>query len=63
MKFYDVTAWLTDYFYTHIAPLSREGNQTMKFAQLKECNMKSIFLEKPRTKCGGETSLRLFSEK
>ena len=31
----------------------------MKFGQLIECNMRSIFLEK----CGGETSPKPFSEK
>ena len=40
-----------------------EGNQTMKFGQLIECNMRNIFLEKSYTKCGGETSPRPFSEK
>ena len=35
----------------------------MKFGQLKECNMKDIFLEKSRTKCDGEASSRPFSEK
>ena len=35
----------------------------MKFGQLIECNMRNIFLEKSYTKCGGETSPRLFSEK
>ena len=49
----------------HILPnISRgKGNQTMKFGQLIECNMRNIFLEKSYTKCGGETSLRPFSEK
>ena len=49
----------------HILPnISRsKGNQTMKFGQLIECNMRNIFLEKSYTKCGGETSPRLFSEK
>ena len=49
----------------HILPnISRsKGNQTMKFGQLTECNMRNIFLEKPCTKCGGETSPRPFSEK
>ena len=49
----------------HIFPnISRsKGNQTMKFAQLVECNMRNIFLEKLYTKCDGETSPRLFSEK
>ena len=40
-----------------------KGNQTMKFGQLTECNMRNIFLEKSFTKCGGETSSRPFSEK
>ena len=40
-----------------------KGNQTMKFGQLIERNMGNIFLEKSYTKCGGETSLRPFSEK
>ena len=49
----------------HILPnITRsEGNQTMIFGQLIECNMKNIFLEKSSTKFGGETSPRPFSEK
>ena len=49
----------------HILPnISKsKGNQTMKFGQLIECNMRNIFLEKSFTKCGGETSPRPFSEK
>ena len=49
----------------HILPnISRsKSNQTMKFGQLIECNMRNIFLEKSYTKCGGETSPRPFSEK
>ena len=35
----------------------------MKFSQLIECNLRNIFLGKSCTKCGGETSPRLFSEK
>ena len=35
----------------------------MKFGQLIEYNMRNIFLEKSYTKCGGETSPRLFSKK
>ena len=35
----------------------------MKFGQLKEYNLKNIFLEKTYTNCGGETSSRPFSEK
>ena len=40
-----------------------KGNQTMKFGQLIECNMRNIFLEKSYTKCGGKTRPRPFSEK
>ena len=49
----------------HILPnISRsEGNQTMKFDQLIEYKMRNIFLEKSYTKCGGEISLRPFSDK
>ena len=49
----------------HILPnISRsKGNQTMKFGQLMESNMRKFVLEKPYTKCGGETSPRPFSEK
>ena len=49
----------------HILPnISRsKGNQTTTFGQLIGCNMRNIFLEKPCTKCGGETSPRPFSEK
>ena len=35
----------------------------MGFGQLKECNMRTIFLEKTSTKCDGETSPKLFSGK
>ena len=49
----------------HILPnISRsKGNQTMKFSQLIEYNLRNIFPEKSYTKCGGETSPRVFSEK
>ena len=49
----------------HILPsVSRsKGNQTVKFGQLIECNMRNIFLKKSYTKCGWETSARPFSEK
>ena len=40
-----------------------KGNQTKKFGQFIERNMRNIFLEKSYTKCGGETSLRPFSKK
>ena len=41
----------------HILPnISRsKDNQTMKFAQLIEYNMRNIFLEKSLAKCGRET--------
>ena len=43
-KFYDVTAWLTTNFNTHIAQIFRsKSNQTMKFGQLIECNIRNIF--------------------
>ena len=52
-KFYDVTAWLTNN-----CNISRsKGNQTMKFGQLIECDMRNIFLEKSFTKCGGEIEI------
>ena len=38
--------------------LRNKDNQAMKFGQLRKYNMKSIFLEKPYTKCGGEISPR-----
>ena len=49
----------------HILPnISRsEGNQTMKFGQLIEYNMRNIFVENSYTKCGGEPIPRLFSKK
>ena len=49
---------------TYILPnISRnKDNQTMKFGQLIEYNMRNIFLEKPYTKCGGETIPRAFSK-
>ena len=53
-KFYDVTAWLTNNRNTHIAQyLGSKGNQTMKFGQLIECNMRNVFREKSYIKCGG----------
>ena len=47
----------------HILPnISRSnGNQTMKYGQLIEYNMRNIFFEKSYTKCGGETITRHFS--
>ena len=40
-----------------------KGNQTMKFGELIEYNMRNIFVEKTYTKFGGETIPRSFSEK
>ena len=38
-----------------LSSISRiKANQTMKFGQLLECNMKNIFLEKLKIKCGGQ---------
>ena len=49
----------------HILPnISRnKGNQTMKFDQLIEYNMKNIFVENSIKKCRGETTPRSFSKK
>ena len=49
----------------HILPniSKNESNQTMKFGQLIEYNMRITFLEKLYTKCGSETILRSFSKK
>ena len=39
------------------------GNETMKFSPVIEHNIRSIFLKKEYTKCGGETISRSFSKK
>ena len=39
-----------------------KGNQAMKCGQLIEYNMRNIFFEKLYSKCGGETSLKIFSK-
>ena len=39
------------------------GNQTLKFVQLIECNIRTIFLEKTYTKCDEGTIPRPFSKK
>ena len=41
----------------------RKGNQTMKFGQLIESNMRNTYFEKSQAKCDGESSPRPFSEK
>ena len=44
--------------------LSRsKSNQRIKFGQIKEYNMRNVFLEKTYTKCGGKTNSRAFSKK
>ena len=40
-----------------------KGNETMKFGQLIEYNMRNIFVEKSYSKCGGETIPRPLSKK
>ena len=49
----------------HVLPniVRNKDNQAIKFGQLREYNMKNIFIEKPCTKYGGETSPRPFSKK
>ena len=41
----------------------RKGNQTNKFGQLIEYNMRNIFLEISYTKCGGEAIPRPYFKK
>ena len=44
-----------------LSSISRnKDNQTMKFIQLIEYNMRNIFIEQSYTKCGGKASTRLF---
>ena len=60
-KIFDVTEWETNNNNIYQANISRSrGNQTMKFDQLTECNMRNIFLQKSYTKYGGETISRPF---
>ena len=48
----------------HILPnISRsKGNHAMKYGQLIEYNMRSIFIEKSNTKCAGEIIPRPLSK-
>ena len=63
-KVVDVTTWETNNGNAYFPNISRsKGNQTIKFGQLIEYNMRKKFLEKPYTKCGGENNLRPFSNK
>ena len=50
---------------THILPniLKSKDNQTMKFGQLIEYNMRNIFLEYLSAKCVGESSPKPFPKK
>ena len=54
---------LTNSFKTLTNISISKANQTMKLDQLKEYNVRNIFLEKSLTKCGGETIPRRFSKK
>ena len=40
-----------------------KDNKTIKFGKLLEHNTRIAFLEKPYTKCGGQTILKPFSKK
>ena len=53
-KMYDVTNWIKNNS-KHILPDISGGksNQTLKFGQLIEYNMRNIFMIKSCTKCGG----------
>ena len=43
--------------------ISQEGNQTIKFDQIIEYDMRNIFLEKSYTEWGGEASPKVFYKK
>ena len=63
-RIYDVTTWLTNICKHILTNISRsKGNQTMIFGHLIEYDMRTVFLEKSYTKCGGETTPRPFSKK
>ena len=48
----------------HITQISKsKSTQMMKFGLLIEYKMRSIFLEKPYAKCGGEITLGSFFKK
>ena len=49
----------------HVLPdiLRSKCNQSVKYGQLIEYNMRTILLKKSYTECGGETSPRPFSGK
>ena len=49
-------------FLIKILPNISRSNQTMKFSQLKQCNIRNIFHEKSCKRCGRETITRPFSK-
>ena len=54
-KFMTSQSWKQTVTIHILSSISRnKANQTMKFGQLLECNMKNIFLEKLKIKCGGQ---------
>ena len=65
-KIYDVTNQESsncNNIYCSISQEVNKDNQKIKFGQFIEYNMRSTCLEKSYTKCGKETSPRLFSKK
>ena len=61
-KIYDVTTWETNNWNTYLPFIWRiKGNQTMKFGQLLEYEMRNTFLEKSYAKYGRKTIPRSFS--
>ena len=63
-KIHDITNWETNNYIYILSNISTsKANQTMKFGQLVEYNMRNIFIERSYTKCGTETSPRPFFEK
>ena len=62
-KIYDVINWETSYKSNIAQYLKSVSNQTIKFGRLIKYNIRKNVLEKSHTKCGGETSPRLFCKK
>ena len=64
LKICDVTTTLTNNCKHILTNISRsKANQAMKFGQLIEYNLRSIFFKKSHTKCGGKTIPRPFFKK
>ena len=59
LKTYNITKWITNNYNTHT---HMHVTHTTKFSQLVENNMRNV-VEKPCTKCDGETSPRPFFKK